>query len=261
MVVLASASPGTAMAEAGKPAKTQYGIQMPKSVDQVVEGAVNGQAGSLDQSLNIRNSLTFSYKAKPTDKFWDKVAQCETGGNWQNGGTWAGGLGIYTTGEFGSMPMGTWEHFGGEEFAPSPDKATREQQIIVANRIAVYGYTVVVHRDPAWAARKGVPVTYVYEKKPSGLNGWGCYKSKHTKQYRMAKPRMFYADKPRFVPLAKFYLYEKGKIVEDLQTFLNITVDGEYGVKTRKAHLKYLQKHGLPTTGVPAIIKHKPKPH
>lgn len=251
MLVLTSASPGTAFADPKPSPGGRSGEQMSGSADPTV--VTGGQS-----PLAIRESLTFSSKPKPTKKFWNRVAQCETGNNWSNGGKWAGGLGIYTLGEFGSAQMGTWEHFGGEEFAPSPDRATREEQIVVANRIAVYGYTTIVHRDPAWAARKGVPVTYVYNKKPSGLGGWGCYKSKHTGKYRMEKPRMFYADQPRLVPLAKFYLHETGKIVEDLQTFLRIKVDGEYGLQTRKAHLKYLRQHGLSTAGVPTIIKHNP---
>jgi hypothetical protein len=55
--------------------------------------------------------------ALPTNEFWDKMAWCETHQNWQDGGQWAGGLGIYTKGEFFSENMGTWERWGGEEFA------------------------------------------------------------------------------------------------------------------------------------------------
>ena len=45
---------------------------------------------------------------------WDALANCETGGNWQNGGDYGGGLGIY---------VGTWKMYGGHEFADAP--ATR----------------------------------------------------------------------------------------------------------------------------------------
>lgn len=125
----------------------------------------------------------------PTIDYWHKVAQCETANNWQNGGTWAGGLGIYTKGTFGSSSMGTWEHYGGEEFAPSPDKATKDEQIKVANRIAVLGYKTIVQRDPDWAARAGVPVTYDYHKEPVGFSGWGCVKSKSTGKWRIGPPK------------------------------------------------------------------------
>jgi resuscitation-promoting factor RpfB len=58
---------------------------------------------------------------------WDKMAQCETNGNWQAPGPeWQGGLGIY---------FQNWEHYGGLAFAPTADQATKYQQIIVAERI------------------------------------------------------------------------------------------------------------------------------
>lgn len=69
----------------------------------------------------------------PNEHIWNAMAQCETGGNWAHyGPTWSGGLGIYE---------GTWSEFGGTEFAALPRDATREQQIIVAERIrATYGF-------------------------------------------------------------------------------------------------------------------------
>ena len=64
---------------------------------------------------------------------WDRVAQCESGGNWGYGqvtnssGTFSGGLMIWNK---------AWTQFGGGEFAPTAGQATKEQQIIVAERIA-----------------------------------------------------------------------------------------------------------------------------
>lgn len=69
------------------------------------------------------------------EAYWDRMAQCETGGNWQHFpyGTWTGGLGIYNQ---------TWLGWGGGEFAPTAGQATKEQQIIVADRIAAdVGYS------------------------------------------------------------------------------------------------------------------------
>lgn len=192
----------------------------------------------------------------PETGFWERLAQCETAGNWKNGGRWAGGLGIYTNGSFRDADAGTWERFGGEEFAPSPDRATKEQQIVVANRIAVLGYSTVVHRDPKTAKRMGVPATYVWDKKPSGFGGWGCYRSKHTGRQRMAKPKMYYSADPSSVPLLTFSMGQRGKEVHDLQTFVGgLKVDGVYGIRTRKAHIAYLKKHGLSTAGVPGTIR------
>lgn len=181
--------------------------------------------------------------AYPTQDFWDKLAQCETANNWEDKGTWAGGLGIYTRSTFPKRAMGTWERFGGEQFAPSPNKATKEEQIIVANRIAVEGYSQLVHRDPDWARRQGVPATYLWDQKAVGLGGWGCYKSKSTGKYRMSKPKMYYYENYKDVIHFSFVLNEKSKAVHDLQMFLGVKVDSWYGPKTRAAHKAYLKKH------------------
>ena len=201
-----------------------------------------------------RSSLTKTDKAKATMEFWDKLAVCETNSNWQDTGQYAGGLGIYTKGKFRDSVMGTWEHFGGEEFAPSPDKATKEQQIIVANRISVDGYKTTITRDADKAKRMGVPQVYEWNQEPVGFDGWGCYKSKSTGKYRMAKPRLYYHDQPHLVPLVEFNLDERGAIVEDLQTYLGVKVDGHYGVKTQEAHLKWLNNNVSPSKGTSKIV-------
>jgi len=59
---------------------------------------------------------------------WDQLAICESGGNWAYppvSGGFSGGLMFH---------IGTWRSMGGEEFAPDAYLATREQQIIVAER-------------------------------------------------------------------------------------------------------------------------------
>lgn len=111
------------------------------------------------------------------DTFWDKVAQCETRGNWQNGGQWAGGLGIYVR---------TWNNFGGREFARHPSLATREEQIIVANRISAIGYqTKNVYRT--WEDRINKRPLF---RRPVGYFGWGCIKQNpylHPANYKTRK--------------------------------------------------------------------------
>jgi murein DD-endopeptidase MepM/ murein hydrolase activator NlpD len=59
---------------------------------------------------------------------WDRVAGCESNGRWSTntGNGFFGGL---------QFEPGTWRAFGGEEFAPSAQAASREQQIAVAQRV------------------------------------------------------------------------------------------------------------------------------
>lgn len=64
-------------------------------------------------------------------KFWEAVSWCETNHNWDDGGYYSGGLG---------MAQSVWENFGGKQFASRPSKATKTQQIIVANRVAFLGF-------------------------------------------------------------------------------------------------------------------------
>jgi hypothetical protein len=65
------------------------------------------------------------------DAVWDRIAACETGGNWSmRGSSFSGGVGFANT---------TWNAFGGQEFASNAGLATREQQIIVAERLRDYG--------------------------------------------------------------------------------------------------------------------------
>jgi len=59
---------------------------------------------------------------------WDKIAQCESGGNWSinSGNGYYGGL---------QFDVGTWLSSGGGAYAPNAAAATKAQQIAVANRV------------------------------------------------------------------------------------------------------------------------------
>ena len=65
--------------------------------------------------------------AAAPDSDWDRLAQCEAGGNWQinTGNGYHGGL---------QFSPSTWNAYGGQQFAPYAYKATREQQIAVAEK-------------------------------------------------------------------------------------------------------------------------------
>jgi hypothetical protein len=163
---------------------------------------------SSQQSAKRTEWKKVKIKVIPTIEYWEKVAVCESSSdgekaNWRNGGTWAGGLGIYTKGTFGDPDMGTWERWGGEEFAPSPDKATKAEQIIVANRIAVLGWKTTIYRDPEMSKIQGIPAVYEYNKKPVGFGGWGCIKSKSTGKWRIGLPKNWKKDNYVYLPADK----------------------------------------------------------
>jgi LysM repeat protein len=65
--------------------------------------------------------------AQAAEHNWDGVANCESGGNWSinTGNGYYGGL---------QFSQSTWEAYGGLEFAPRADLATKDEQIIVAER-------------------------------------------------------------------------------------------------------------------------------
>lgn len=63
---------------------------------------------------------------------WDQLAQCEAGGNWatNTGNGFGGGLQFMH-----QRSYSTWVSYGGGEFAPHPWEASREQQIVIAERV------------------------------------------------------------------------------------------------------------------------------
>jgi Transglycosylase-like domain len=59
---------------------------------------------------------------------WDKVAKCESSGNWSTntGNGYYGGL---------QFSQSTWDSFGGGAYASRADLATKSEQITVAERV------------------------------------------------------------------------------------------------------------------------------
>ncbi|WP_328428724.1 LysM peptidoglycan-binding domain-containing protein [Streptomyces sp. NBC_00443] len=59
---------------------------------------------------------------------WDRIAQCESGGNWHinTGNGYYGGL---------QFAASTWRAYGGTAYAPTADRASRDQQIAVATKV------------------------------------------------------------------------------------------------------------------------------
>jgi resuscitation-promoting factor RpfA len=97
-------------------------VDMPVAGQQLRIAAVSEQAAA---SPVIVVTLASSRRVDP--KAWDRLARCESGGNWRsNVGTFDGGLQFLPT---------TWRSFGGTQYAPYAYQATREQQIAIAERV------------------------------------------------------------------------------------------------------------------------------
>jgi resuscitation-promoting factor RpfB len=66
--------------------------------------------------------------AMMNEAMWDKIAQCESGGNWSinSGNGYYGGL---------QFDVQTWIGSGGGQYAPNASQASKAQQIDIANRV------------------------------------------------------------------------------------------------------------------------------
>jgi resuscitation-promoting factor RpfA len=76
-------------------------------------------------------SLIFTTAAQASPMFqnpWDLIAQCESSGNWSinTGNGYYGGL---------QFSHETWQAYGGGAFAHTADRATRSQQISIAEKV------------------------------------------------------------------------------------------------------------------------------
>ena len=96
--------------------------------------------------LSFLNTTTTTQAPKPVPQYrnpapvtveattdrWDQLAECESGGNWatNTGNGFGGGLQFMH-----QRSYSTWLSYGGGEFAPHPWEASREQQIVIAERV------------------------------------------------------------------------------------------------------------------------------
>jgi hypothetical protein len=63
-----------------------------------------------------------------TTTVWDRVAKCESGGNWKinTGNGFYGGV---------QFAAGTWKAYGGNTYASQAHQATKAEQIAIARRV------------------------------------------------------------------------------------------------------------------------------
>jgi peptidoglycan/LPS O-acetylase OafA/YrhL len=162
--------------------------------------------------------LHLNPKPIAVDAYWDKVAACESDSNWSRRGTAGGGLGIRSK---------AWLAYGGGEFARSAASATREQQIVVANRISTQGYMAAGARGAS----------------PAGFGGWAC-------AHRVGRP-LLVVHTPDSVLAQSFQWGQTGGTVEELQAMLDVPRTGRYDTHTWRSHVKVIASHDFPRSLAP----------
>ena len=80
-------------------------------------------AGAATVGAGVTQASTAS-----ADSVWDRLAQCESGGNWSinTGNSFYGGI---------QFTHQTWVGYGGQQFAPRADLASKAQQITIAQKV------------------------------------------------------------------------------------------------------------------------------
>jgi resuscitation-promoting factor RpfA len=104
-----------------------------------------------------------------TTRTWNRLAACESGGNWHinTGNGYYGGL---------QFSYGTWRAYGGGKFASRADLASKSEQIIIAERVLRgQGWGAW----PACSSRLGLTAADAKASNSTKLVG----KFKHTWQY------------------------------------------------------------------------------
>lgn len=83
---------------------------------------------SEETSENAAPSADVTPPPSDREATWDKLAQCESGGNWaiNTGNGYYGGV---------QFAPSSWAAAGGTQYAPRADLATREQQIATAEKL------------------------------------------------------------------------------------------------------------------------------
>ncbi|AXK36312.1 LysM peptidoglycan-binding domain-containing protein [Streptomyces armeniacus] len=105
------------------PARGRHRRYKPSSVSRA---SLTVTAGSAGIALPLVGAASPAQAA--SEDTWDKVAECESTNNWaiNTGNGYFGGL---------QFTQSTWEAFGGTEYAPRADLATKAQQIAVAEKV------------------------------------------------------------------------------------------------------------------------------
>lgn len=205
--------------------KTNHKIKNMLLCTALLIGITATNASAKQNKAVVIPTLAFSENGKPRalDLYWHRMAECETGSDWKDKGTWSGGLGIYKQ---------TWSGYGGKEFAPKPELATIDEQIIIANRISTQGYQTKNEFRTLEDRQKNKP----FFREPVGFGGWGCKKN-------VGNPVLF-KKFPAKTLLREYHLGERSKYVFDIQKIIGARfVDGYFGPYTDSYYNKFMNKY------------------
>ncbi|MCW7984995.1 transglycosylase family protein [Streptomyces nigrescens] len=129
---------------------------------------------------------------------WDRLAGCESGGNWRidTGNGFSGGL---------QLAHSTWHSFGGGAYASRAARATRAQQIQVAERVlARQGWgawpacsaslglnSATAHRTPRSTAARPAPQRHTAPQRHAAPSSRGRVRhpQSHEKRYKSGRHR------------------------------------------------------------------------
>ena len=91
----------------------------------IIKRAIGVGAGL---ALSFGMGLASAAPAEAAMSVWDKVAQCESGGNWKinTGNGYYGGV---------QFAASTWRAYGGKTYASQANLATKAEQIAIARRV------------------------------------------------------------------------------------------------------------------------------
>lgn len=145
VAVIALLSAGAALGRCSIPAAAEQLTASTLDVAITIgnDNTIEAQAAIAETFRNVGTATTAAPQSVPAvphsgDDRWDRLAQCEAGGNWaaNTGNGFGGGLQFMH-----QRSYSTWLSFGGGEYADHPWDASREQQIAVAEKVlASSGY-------------------------------------------------------------------------------------------------------------------------
>jgi hypothetical protein len=95
---------------------------------QAADAESQAAVSSTKEAVTPRKTSTVTAPSTSDGSIWDRIAACESGGNWSinTGNGYYGGL---------QFTQSTWNAYGGQAYASRADLASRDAQIAVAQRV------------------------------------------------------------------------------------------------------------------------------